>query len=88
MPASKLVAVALAGPAILFLGQELPFLERRFAGIDDDVILEVDDLFQAGGLHVEQGAEPAGHRLEEPDVHDRGGQFDVAHALAAHAASA
>ncbi len=31
-------------------------------------------------------AEPAGHGLEEPDVHDRGGQFDVPHALAADAA--
>src|SRR5207248_1709738 len=41
---------------------------------------------QAGRLHVEQRAEPARHRLEEPDVHDRGGQFDVAHALAADAA--
>ena len=82
------VAVGLAGPAIFVLGEELPFLERRLARIDDDVVLEVDDLFQAGGLHVEQRAEPAGHGLEEPDVHDRGGQFDVPHALAADAASA
>src|SRR5205807_865451 len=52
---------------------------------DDDVILEVDDLLEAGGLHVEQRAEPAGHGLEEPDVHDRRRQLDVAHALAAHA---
>src|SRR5690606_13401340 len=31
------------------------------------------------------GAQPAGHRLEEPDVDDRRGQLDVAHPLAAHA---
>src|SRR5207244_338491 len=30
-------------------------------------------------------AQAAGHGLEEPDVHDRGGQFDVAHALTADA---
>src|SRR5439155_27203248 len=61
-------------------------LEGGVAGVDDDVVLEVDDLFQAGRLHIEQGAQAAGHGLEEPDVHDRRGQLDVAHALAAHAA--
>ena len=53
---------------------------------DDDVVLEVDDLFQAGGFHVQQGTQAAGHGLEEPDVHDRGGQLDVAHAFASDAA--
>ena len=38
------------------------------------------------GLHVQQVAQPAGHRLEEPDVDDRRGQFDVPHALATNAA--
>ena len=63
-------------------------MSGRVARIDDDVVLEVDDLFQAGGLHVEQRAQAAGHGLEEPDVDDRRGQLDVAHALAADAASA
>src|SRR5207244_3512229 len=58
----------------------------RLARIDDHVILEINDLLQAGGLHVQQGSQTAGHGLEEPDVHDRGGQLDVAHALAADAA--
>ena len=80
------IAVALAGLAVIVLGQELLLLERRLAGIGDDVVLEVDDLFQAGGLHVEQGAQAAGHRLEEPDVDDGRGQLDVAHAFAADAA--
>src|SRR5439155_6469125 len=60
-------------------------LEGGVAGVDDDVVLEVDDLFQAGRLHIEQGAQAAGHGLEEPDVHDGGGQLDVAHAFAADA---
>ena len=35
--------------------------------------------------HVEHQAEARRHALVEPDVRDRHGQFDVAHALAAHA---
>jgi hypothetical protein len=61
-------------------------LEIGRAGIGHDVILEVDDLLEVAGLHRQQVAETARHRLEEPDVHDRGRQVDVAHALAAHAA--
>ena len=40
---------------------------------------------RSDGLHAEQVAEARRHRLEEPDVDDRRGQVDVAHALAAHA---
>src|SRR5207247_3402798 len=72
--------------AVLVLGEQLALLQLGLARFDDDVILEVDDLFQAGGLHVQQSAEAAGHGLEEPDVDDRSGQLDVAHALAADAA--
>src|SRR5205823_3788975 len=45
--------------------------------------LKVDDLLQAGGFHVEQGAEPAGQDVEEPGVHHGRGQLDMAQALAA-----
>ena len=62
------------------------FLSGVSPGIDDHVVLEVDHLFQARGLHVKQVAQAAGHGLEEPDVHDRRGQLDVAHPLAADAA--
>ena len=61
-------------------------LERRVAGVDDDVVLEVDHPLEVRGLACRAGAEPRGHRLEEPDVRDRRGQVDVPHALAAHAA--
>src|SRR5262249_17690864 len=67
--------------------QELAFLELlAVTWFDDDVILEVDNLLQAGGFHVEQRAQARWHGLEEPDMHDRRGQLDVAHALAADAA--
>ena len=69
----------------LFLGEQLLLFERRVFRVENDVILEVDHLLEARRLHFEQRAQPAGHRLEKPDVHDRRGQFDVAHPLAAHA---
>src|SRR5690606_2083574 len=51
---------------------------------DDHVGGEVDDLLEVFRRHVEQVAEAAGDTLEVPDVRDRGGQLNVAHALAAH----
>src|SRR5262249_54965445 len=90
------LAEGLAGAAELLLAQKLALLDflggagddlaLALAGVGDDVVLEVDDLLQAGRLHVQQRAEAARHGFEEPDVDDWGGQFDVAHALAADAA--
>ena len=60
--------------------------ERGVAGIDDDVILVIDDALELAAGHVEHEADARGHALVEPDVRDRHGQLDVAHALAAHAA--
>ena len=51
---------------------------------DDHVGGEVDDLLEVLRRHVEQVAEAAGHTLEVPDVRDRRGELDVAHALATH----
>src|SRR5688572_18553239 len=83
--AFEFLAVLLVCGAVLVFGQELLLLQRRLAGVGDDVVLEVDDLLDVARLHVQQGAEPARQRLEEPDVHDRRGQVDVAHALPADA---
>ena len=85
----KGIAVVLARLAVVVFVEQLVLLELRgpfLAGVGDDVVLKIDDLFQAGGLHVQQRTEAAGHRLEEPDVDDGRGQLDVAHALAADAA--
>ena len=80
--------VAIVAPrlAVLLLGEELLALQRRVLRVENDVILKVDHLFQARRLHVEQRAQTARHRLEEPNMDDRRCQFDVAHALAADAA--
>ena len=94
-PADRLGAhVGLEGPfrvfrprfAVFLLGQQLVRLERGVARVGDDVVLEVDNLLQARGLHAQEGPQAARHGLEEPDVDDRRGQFDVPHPLAANAA--
>ena len=59
-------------------------LARLVVDPGDDRGGEVEDLLELLGSHVEQVADPARHALEEPDVRDRRGQVDVAHALAAH----
>ena len=79
------VAVLAGGVSILLLAEELARLERRRACVRHDVILEVDDLLEVRTLHPEDGTEPVGNRLEEPDVQHGRRQVDVAHALATHA---
>src|SRR5207248_9814815 len=70
-------------PAGVFVGEVggalAPFLVDR----DDDVLGEVEHALQAARRDVEQQAEAAGRALDEPDVADRRGELDVAHALAA-----
>ena len=58
----------------------------QLLGVDpgDQVGGEVDDLLEALRRDVEEVAEPARDTLEVPDVGDRSGQLDVAHALTAH----
>src|SRR6266702_1625503 len=72
------------GAQILVLGQQLPILERREPRLDDDVMLEIEDALEILERHVEQQPDAARQRLEEPDVRDRSGKLDVAHALAPH----
>ena len=89
-------AGAEAAPLLRELGHQLPvggvgdqgvFLGLGLldvAGIDDDVGGEIEHLLQVPGAYVQQHAHAAGDALEIPDMADRGGQLDVAHALPAH----
>src|SRR5207248_6874985 len=43
------------------------------------------NFLNVAGLHVQQRTEARRQRLEEPDVHDRRSQIDMAHALATDA---
>ena len=69
---------------ILVLREKLAVLERGEARLEHDVIFEIEDALEVLERHVEQQADAARQRLEEPDVSDRRGKLDVAHALAAH----
>src|SRR5205085_7527222 len=67
----------------LVLGEQLEALEWGQARLKNDVALEIEDALELLQLHVEQEADAARERLQEPDVRDRSGELDVAHPLAA-----
>src|SRR6185312_8778108 len=72
------------GFVIFVLGEELAFLVRGEARLDDDVILEIKDALEVLQRHVQHQADAAGQRLEEPDMGDGAGELDMAHAVTAH----
>ena len=76
------VAVELRLHLRLELGQVAPASLLVHPG--DDRCCEVEDLLELLGSHVEQVPDAARDALEEPDVADRSGEVDVAHALTAH----
>ena len=78
-------AVLFDGAAVGFLVEELLLFHAGGARVDDQVLLVVDDLLELAGGHVEHQRKTAGHALQEPDVGDRDGEADVAHALATDA---
>ncbi len=71
--------------SVLFFGQQLLLFKLRCTRIGYHVVLEVNHLFQTTGFHVQQISKTARHRLEEPDVNDRGGKLDMPHSLPPHA---
>ena len=81
----RILAVLVLRAQVLVLREELTVLERRQAGIDDDVGLEVEDALEVLQRHVEQQTDAARQGLQEPDVRDGRGKLDMAHAVAADA---
>jgi hypothetical protein len=69
----------------LVFRQQLVLLQRGQARLGDDVVLEIQDPLDFLQRHVQHQRDAAGQRLQEPDVGDRAGQFDVAHPLAPNA---
>src|SRR5262249_41615791 len=53
------------------------------ARLGDDVIFEIQDALEFFQRHVQQQADARGQRLHEPDMRNRRGELDMAHALAA-----
>src|SRR4030095_10659013 len=64
-------------------GEELTLFQRRQAGLDDDIVFEIEDALEILQRHVQHEADARGQRLQEPDVRDRRGQLDVTHAVTA-----
>lgn len=54
------------------------------AGVGNDICLEIEDALNIGKLHVKHEADSSRKGLEEPDMRNRCGELDVAHALTAH----
>jgi len=79
---AELLAVIFTRLAELVLVEQLVRLQLRVARLDDDVGLEVEDALEIAQRDVEQVPDAARQPLEEPHVADRGGQRDVAEALA------
>ncbi len=79
------VAVLVLGAHEVVLAEQLVLLQRGQARLGDDVVFEVQDALDVLQRHVEHHGDARGQRLQEPDVGDRRGQFDVAHALATDA---
>ena len=80
------VAIGVFRLAEFVFREELADFEGGVALFGDDVVFIVNHALQLAGTHVEHEADAGRHALVEPDVGNRHGQFDVAHALATDAA--
>ncbi len=78
------LAVLLALRDVVVLGHDLALLERSHAGLEHHERFEIQHSLDVAQRHVEHHAQTRRQRLQEPDVRGRRGQFDMAHALAAH----
>ena len=74
----------LHGLVILLVVKQLTFLQRGHAGVGDHEGFEIEHPLDVPQGHVQQQADAGGQGFQEPDMSHRAGQFDVAHALAAH----
>ena len=70
---------------VLLLGEEVHPVETGGPGLDHHVRLVVDDPLEVLTREAQDVGDLGRRRLEVPDVHDRHGEGDVPHALAAHA---
>src|SRR5690606_36120027 len=77
----KVVTELFEGFEVLLVVQQLTLFQRGHARIDHYVALEIEHALDVTQGHVQRQANTARQRLQEPDVGDRRGQFDVRHAL-------
>jgi hypothetical protein len=79
----EVVAVLFVLGGVVVFRHDLALLQRGHARIGHDVCFEVQDAFDIAQRHVQDHAQARRQRFQEPDVRDRRGQLDVAHALTA-----
>ena len=78
----EILAVFVLRLQVLVFRQQLTVLERGQAGLENDVVFEIQNPLEILQRHVEQKADAGRQRLQEPDMRDGGCEFDMAHALA------
>src|SRR6266404_3110126 len=82
---NEIFAILLLRLAVLDFVEQLCLLQRRFAGINNDVILVINNALQLACAHIEHEPDARRHALVKPNVRDRHCQFDVSHAFTTYA---
>ena len=80
----ELALVFLTHLPVALLRQKLVLFERRLAGIDHDIGLEIENPLQIAERHVEQMTDAAREAFEEPDMRHGAGELDMSEPLAPH----
>ena len=80
----ELVAVFFELGVEVVFGHDAELLQRGHAGVGHNIRFKVEHAFDVTQGHVQDQAQTAGQRLQEPDVGARCGQINVAHALPTH----
>ena len=81
----ELVTKLFQGFVILLIVQQLALLQSGHARIDNNKALEVQNPLDITQGHVQHQADAGRQRLQEPDMGDRAGQLNMAHALTTNA---
>ena len=80
----KIIFVFFFHVPILLLSEKLILLKRSEAGIDDNIVCKVQNLFQHSRSEIQNQAHAAGNSLEVPDMRNRSSQDNMSHALTTH----
>ena len=81
---AEIILVFLIHFAVFALGKELHLLEGRIAGVENDVLREIEYLFKEPRRKVEKQTYTGRYSAEIPYMRYRSGKLDMTHSLAAH----
>ncbi len=80
----EVVAVLFRFGQVVVVGHDLTALERCHAGFNNAPCFEIKHTLNVAQCHVEHHTQTGRQALQEPNMRNRAGQFDVAHAFATH----